>query len=119
MEWIEDFDVDTLRERHESQAEWDLRKDFIVEYRSQFESARLLCLASAYVNVEVSGCKYPKPLMVQLTQYSASLKGIKAHRDAQKKRFKRIEFVKDEANAKPPPTKMTRVKADIVHYGAS
>ena len=91
MEWPVDFDIESLRERYESQADWDLRKDFLETYKNQFESKRLLCFASAYVNVEVSGCSYPKPFMVQLKQFSASLKGIKAHRDRQKLLFSSVK----------------------------
>ena len=100
MEWPTNFLIESLRERHESQADWDLRKDFIEAYRNEFTSKRLLCFASAYVNVEVSGCVYPKPFMIQLKQYSASLKGIKAHRDIQKLRFNRMPFANDKSNIK-------------------
>ena len=105
MDWDKAFDVETLREKQETQVEWELRKDFIVEYRLKFKSGKLLSLSTAYVNIEILECKYPKPLMIQMRQYSAGLKGIKVIRDNEKERIRKmLEPIQKKVLLYCPPT---------------
>ena len=59
-------EVEYLRTDHESGTEWNLRKQFLMAHWGKFSENRLKCLSNCFVNVEMYGCRYPEPLMIEL-----------------------------------------------------
>jgi len=73
-------DVEQFRRIHESDAEWKLRKQFIIANCDSIPSQnRLLCLANCFINVECYGCRYPAPVMKQLETLSTSVGDVLRH----------------------------------------
>jgi len=70
-------DINSYRMQHESDKEWQMRREFLVAHRGKFSDSRLRCLASCYINVECYGCRYPHALMRQLEELSAQLPGYR------------------------------------------
>ena len=52
------FDVEKYRKAHESNSEWKLRRQFLLDHQQRYELPRLLCLANCFVNVECYGCRF-------------------------------------------------------------
>jgi hypothetical protein len=89
-----EFDVEKYRRSHESNTEWKLRRQFIIENHELLDENRLLCLANCFINVECYGCKYPEPVMLQLKELSQDLeREIADHKKVSSER-KAIKFVK-------------------------
>ena len=59
-------DVERFKTVHESDTEWNLRKDFILAHFDKFDEERLICLSCCFINVELYGCSYPPDVMQQL-----------------------------------------------------
>jgi len=50
-----------------------VREEFIRTYEENFDENRLLCLAQAYTNVILLGCRYPEPVMRQVNEMAKGL----------------------------------------------
>jgi len=88
------FDVESFRRSHESNTEWNLRRQFILAHHSSLEHNRLLCLANCFINVECYGCTYPEQVMLELKRLTVELgDGINAHRQSARSK-KAVKFVK-------------------------
>ncbi len=46
--------IEEYRHRHESAAEWTLRRAFLLTHRDRYPLDRLRCLAACFINHEVS-----------------------------------------------------------------
>ena len=88
-----EFDVAKYKHSHESNAEWNLRRQFLLSHHDDLPLDRLLCMASCFVNVECYGCSYPPPVMQQLKVLTESLKNVVGeHRDEARKKTE-VKFV--------------------------
>lgn len=52
------IDVDSLRTEHESEEQWEVRRNFMLEHKDDFEEAELVTLAQLFTNIEFLGCRY-------------------------------------------------------------
>lgn len=94
-----DWSVEQYRTRFEPEDHWNLKVEFIEAHKSLIEEERLVCLAQVYVNMELLGCRYTSPVMLQVKELS---KGLGAdYKEQQQGRLKRT-FVgaQDAAGAK-------------------
>lgn len=79
-------EVETMRHEHESDAEWRLRKEFLVSHYDKYDNARLLCLASCFINVECYGSTYPAGVMLELARLMEDIQEtLTTHRSKQSK----------------------------------
>lgn len=51
-------DIDSLRTEHESDEQWEVRRNFMEEHRDDFEEGELITLAQLFTNIEFLGCRY-------------------------------------------------------------
>ena len=77
MDWDDNFNIDLLKNTSETSTEWNLRKMFIMRYRSQYKSEKLLSMAQTYSNIEFLGCNYPKSIMINIRQLTSSFEKVK------------------------------------------
>lgn len=92
-----DFDVESYRMIHESNTEWNLRKQFIMAHHDKFEKNRLLCLSSCFINIECYGCRYPLEVMKQVKELALDVEDIESHRESVKQKME-VQFVKAGRN---------------------
>ncbi|XP_067662478.1 uncharacterized protein [Haliotis asinina] len=98
------FLVDKYRDPDECAQAWRLRKRFLEAHHDRFPEARLICLAKCFVNVEMDGCRYPDPVMIQLKELSKDFpKLAKEKRERVKMKYTTMGFVKasDSDTAEP------------------
>jgi len=62
------FNVESLKNAHESNAEWALRRAFLLQFHERLPYERLLCLASCFINVECYRNTYPQGVMKELAE---------------------------------------------------
>lgn len=85
------WDVEQHKAEHESDEQWELRRKFIIAHKNKFPEDELLCLAQAFTNVEILGCRYPKETMQLISELSKDV--VNEFREKQKKKLQRT-FVK-------------------------
>nr|XP_026694722.1 uncharacterized protein LOC100181284 [Ciona intestinalis] len=67
-------ELEKYRDTWESQTHWYARKTFLRHNWEKFEDKeRLLCLSSAWANVEFSGNRYPNAVMQQLQELTSEM----------------------------------------------
>ena len=90
-------DIERFRHKHESNAEWRLRRRNLLAHRETFAHNlnRLLCLANCFINVECYGCRYPNQVMIQFNRLSAPLTDVLQHHRNSLRGQTNIKFVKD------------------------
>ena len=94
-----DFEIESLRNQHESDKEWGLRRKFILLNSDKLPFDRLMCLSSVFLNVEMLGCRYPQPVMDDLKVFSeAMLEEIREHRESVLEKTQ-VKFVKASSNS--------------------
>ena len=80
--------VDHLRDEHESNSEWRMRKEFLSRNLNNIPLDRLICLSRCFISIEVYGCTYMAEVMSEvalLTQnVSVSIMAEQRKRMAQK-----------------------------------
>jgi len=91
------LNIEDYRRSHESNAEWKLRRQFLVTHQGKFSENRLLCLANCFINVECYSCQYPEGVMRELKQLMEELGGdvLDDHRKQHSKR-NAVQFVKGD-----------------------
>lgn len=67
------FDVESLRDEHESNSEWRMRREFLLANYQDLPFNRLICLSRCFINIEVYGCTYPSEVMAQVRELSSSV----------------------------------------------
>ncbi|XP_046560726.1 uncharacterized protein LOC124269743 [Haliotis rubra] len=89
------FQVNKYRDPDECAQAWRLRRRFLVAHHDKFPEARLICLAKCFVNVEMDGCRYPDPVMIQLKELSKDFpKLAKEKKERVKMKYTTMGFVK-------------------------
>ncbi|XP_046362268.2 uncharacterized protein LOC124139321 [Haliotis rufescens] len=102
------FRVDKYRDQDECALAWRLRRRFLVAHHDKFPEARLVCLAKCFINVEMDGCSYPDPVMIQLKELSKDFpKLVKQKKERVKMKYATMGFVKasDSDNTEPEAKK--------------
>lgn len=67
------FDVDSLRDEHESNSEWRMRREFLLKNFDSVPLNRLICLSRCFISMEVYGCSYPDKVMAKVNKLSANV----------------------------------------------
>lgn len=67
------FDVESLRDEHESDSEWRMRREFLQANHRALPLDRLICLSRCFISIEVYGCTYPDEVMRQVQELSAGV----------------------------------------------
>lgn len=57
-------DIDSLRTEHESDEQWEVRRNFMEEHKDDFEEGELITLAQLFTNIEFLGCRYVNNLRI-------------------------------------------------------
>lgn len=70
-----DWAVEQYRTKFEPLDHWNLKVEFMEAHKALIEEERLVCLAQVYVNVELLGCRYPTPVMLQVGGNAACKRG--------------------------------------------
>ncbi|KOB77159.1 CDKN2A-interacting protein [Operophtera brumata] len=93
------LDVDSLRTEHESEEQWEVRRNFMLEHCGDFEEQELVTLAQLFTNIEFLGCRYPPETMKRISKLSEKVSA--KYRESRKNKLKRT-FVEasDAAEAK-------------------
>ncbi|KAJ2941878.1 hypothetical protein O0L34_g10691 [Tuta absoluta] len=81
------IDVDSLRTEHESDEQWEVRRNFMMEHKDNFEEQELVTLAQLFTNIEFLGCRYPAQTMQRIAQLSEKVSA--KYRDSRKNKLKR------------------------------
>ncbi|XP_049884425.1 partner of xrn-2 protein 1-like [Pectinophora gossypiella] len=81
------IDVDSLRTEHESDEQWEVRKNFMVEHKDNFDQEELITLAQLFTNIEFLGCRYPQETMARIAKLSESVSS--KYRESRKNKLKR------------------------------
>lgn len=92
---VSDEELEAIRQPHESNKEWNLRRGFILAHREKdFSQNRLLCLAACFVNCECYGSRYPADVMRLVKELSEEIsEDVEAHRQELQERNS-VKFVK-------------------------
>ncbi|XP_058813502.1 uncharacterized protein LOC131677622 isoform X2 [Topomyia yanbarensis] len=90
-----DWNVDKYRNPFEPDIHWELRRNFMVQYKDKIPEAELLALAHSFVNVEVFGAVYCEELMAQLALLGKSI--AKEYRSFKSTTAKRVTVPASEA----------------------
>ncbi|CAL7940936.1 unnamed protein product [Xylocopa violacea] len=95
----EDWDVEQHKTEHECDEHWELRRKFLLTHKDKFPEDELVCLAQAFTNIELLGCRYPKETMQLIAELAQDIVG--EYREKQKTKLQRT-FVKasDAASSK-------------------
>ena len=94
-------EIINLRMRHESDAEWRLREQFLLAHRESYPKNRLVCLSTCFINVECYGTKYPSGVMHELKDLMEGIiEPLNAHRQRMSKLKESIQFIKSSTNEK-------------------
>lgn len=64
------WDVDKYIEEHESEEQWELRRNFMERWKHEYPEERLVCLARVFTNIEFMGCRYPLDVMKEVARLS-------------------------------------------------
>ena len=96
--------ISSLRNHHESNVEWQLRKKFLKAHWNNFSEDRLICLASCYVNVKCYQCRYPPAVMEQLRQLG---EGLSDEEDDDDDEDVESRISDKKTNVSPPKRKKT------------
>ncbi|CAD0207113.1 unnamed protein product [Chrysodeixis includens] len=81
------LDIDTLRSEHESDEQWEVRKNFMEEHKGDFEEGELITLAQLFTNIEFLGCRYPPATMQRIAKLSEKVSA--KYRESRKNKLKR------------------------------
>lgn len=73
MEVDTPVDVEKYRTEYESNTEWRERKKFLEAHHDKFDENRLICLSNCYLNVKMTGCRYPVEVMRQLHELAKDI----------------------------------------------
>ena len=57
MECDQDWDIEKYRQPYEPVEHWKLKEEFMKCHKNKFPQERLICLAQAYVNITLLGCR--------------------------------------------------------------
>jgi hypothetical protein len=60
------FDVESMRDEHESNSEWRMRREFLAKNADALPLNRLICLSRCFISIEVYGCSYPHEVMAEV-----------------------------------------------------
>ncbi|CAK1591673.1 unnamed protein product [Parnassius mnemosyne] len=81
------IDVESLRTEHESDEQWEVRRNFMLEHKDSFEEAELVTLAQLFTNIEFLGCRYPPQTMKRIAKLAEKVS--KTYKDSRKNKLKR------------------------------
>ncbi|KAL0809088.1 hypothetical protein ABMA28_012716 [Loxostege sticticalis] len=81
------IDVESLRSEHESDEQWEVRRNFMLEHKDNFEEAELVTLAQLFTNIEFLGCRYPPQTMKRISKLAEKVAA--KYRDSRKNKLKR------------------------------
>ena len=84
-------DIDRFRTVHESDTEWNLRRDFILAHFDKFDEERIKCLSSCFINVELYGCTYPPDVMQQLEVLKEDIQDTLQDFESKKQSFSAVK----------------------------
>ncbi|KAF4523862.1 hypothetical protein B566_EDAN013590 [Ephemera danica] len=59
--FVKRCDIDELREEHELDGRWELRRKFLVAHRKSFSRSRLQCLSNTYCNIVLTAVTENEP----------------------------------------------------------
>lgn len=51
-------DIDSLRTEHESDEQWEVRRNFMEQHKDDFDEDELVTLAQLFTNIEFLGCRF-------------------------------------------------------------
>lgn len=60
------IDIDALRTEHESDEQWEVRRNFMEEHKDDFEEGELITLAQLFTNIEFLGCRCVKTFFLAM-----------------------------------------------------
>ncbi|XP_061727634.1 partner of xrn-2 protein 1-like [Cydia pomonella] len=80
-------DIDSLRTEHESDEQWTVRRNFMLEHKNDFGEDELITLAQLFTNIEFLGCRYPPETMKRIAKLSEKV--ASNYRDSRKNKLKR------------------------------
>ena len=87
-------EIQDLRMKHESDAEWRLREQFLLAHRDSFSKGRLLCLSQCFINIECYGTVYPDGVMQQIKELHVHIASpLAEHRQRMIRLKESIKFV--------------------------
>ncbi|KAJ8706806.1 hypothetical protein PYW07_012884 [Mythimna separata] len=81
------IDIDSLRTEHESDEQWEVRRNFMEEHKDDFEEGELITLAQLFTNIEFLGCRYPAATMKRIAKLSEKVSA--KYRESRKHKLKR------------------------------
>ncbi|CAH0698342.1 unnamed protein product [Spodoptera exigua] len=81
------IDIDSLRTEHESDEQWEVRRNFMEEHKNDFEEGELITLAQLFTNIEFLGCRYPPATMKRIAKLSEKVSA--KYRESRKNKLKR------------------------------
>ncbi|PZC72756.1 partner of xrn-2 protein 1-like [Helicoverpa armigera] len=81
------IDIDALRTEHESDEQWEVRRNFMEEHKDDFEEGELITLAQLFTNIEFLGCRYPPATMKRIAKLSEKVSA--KYRESRKNKLKR------------------------------
>merc|ERR1712179_693253 len=64
------WDVEKYFSPTEPKHHWELRRKFMEENKGRYKEHRIACLAQTLINIEILGCRYPKPVMELIEELS-------------------------------------------------
>ncbi|XP_068622029.1 uncharacterized protein [Battus philenor] len=67
------WSIDKYKDDHECEDHWELRKAFMEHWKHEYPEERLVCLGRVFANMEFMGCRYPIPLMQEVTRLSTEI----------------------------------------------
>ncbi|XP_013193848.1 partner of xrn-2 protein 1 [Amyelois transitella] len=80
-------EIESLRTEHESDEQWEVRKNFMMEHKDNFAEEELVTLAQLFTNIEFLGCRYPPQTMKRIAQMSEKVSA--KYRESRKNKLKR------------------------------
>ncbi|XP_045136663.1 protein SPT2 homolog [Portunus trituberculatus] len=112
------WDIESYRASYESDEHWTLKREFLEAHKERIPEARLICLAQAFVNIELLGCKYPDALMRQVEVLA---RDVGCDFKENKKNMLQRTFVKasDAAGAKVKGTRTSSLLGDCPSFKPS
>ncbi|KAK8384321.1 hypothetical protein O3P69_009241 [Scylla paramamosain] len=112
------WDIESYRAAYESDEHWALKREFMEAHKERIPEARLICLAQAFVNIELLGCKYPDALMHQVEVLA---RDVGCDYKENKKNMLQRTFVKasDAAGAKVKGTSTSSLLGDSPSFNPS
>lgn len=68
------FDAESFRSKHESNADWKVKRAFLISNEEYFiNEIQLGTMANCYVNVRCYGCSYPDGVMTRLNEFENNI----------------------------------------------